>query len=240
MKNIIDIIHSIDTKHPNVNPTEIYNEGWMIRLLVYQSIKSKIRIEEIDFANLSNWTSEALISSPFVKVLKDKEGYTHADIALGDFTVDYEDRGEIKVLDNAKLFGIIEAKMGSTLSKGTTHAKNYDQASRNLACIAHNTFDKKCEIFFAIVAPSSKLRKHKIEKQIDLDRMIAVIEERFRGYPDPVRDSMNMKLVIAKAQSCKTWALSYEDWIDMFLDSAIKDVLSEFYQKAKKWNRIDN
>jgi hypothetical protein len=43
------ILNSVDNGDdhsvPNVNPTEIFNEGWMTRLLVYQSIKEKLIID---------------------------------------------------------------------------------------------------------------------------------------------------------------------------------------------------
>jgi len=184
MKSIVDIIKTIDTENPGINPTVIYNEGWMTRLLVYESIQEKIQLSDIDFGKISNWTSEALISSPFVKANTHREGYTHADMALGDFSVNFNERGEIIVPKNAKVFGIIEAKMGSNLSQGTTHFKDYNQASRNLACIASNTCDINCKIFFYVAAPEKKISEHEIKKQIDLRIMIDQIVFRFKEYSD--------------------------------------------------------
>lgn len=239
MNSFLDIIKSIDSRLPNINPTEIYNEGWMTRLLVYYSLQEKINLEDLDFKKIETWTSEALISSPFVKADFKREGYTHADMALGDFSVDYKDRGEIKILDNAKIFGIIEAKMGSNLSQGTTHAPNYNQASRNLACIASNTFDKECEIFFGVAAPEKMLKKHEIKEQIDLNTMICQIEERFSDYTSEFKKDVKMDLIISKAKRCNVWMISYEKWIENFNHVEIKKILKEFYNKAKFWNRID-
>ena len=87
MQHLLDIITSIENDLPNINPTQIYNEGWMTRLLMKQSILEKTKLEKFDFGKFNNWTSEALISSPFLKAKKCKEGYTHADIAFGDFIV---------------------------------------------------------------------------------------------------------------------------------------------------------
>ena len=222
-----------------LNPTEIYNEGWMTRLLVYESIKEKIKLKDIDFKIISYWTSEALISSPFVKAKKYREGYTHADIALGDFSVDFNKRGEIIVSKIAKIFGIIEAKMGSNLSQGTTHFKNYNQASRNLACIAYNTCDIDCEIFFYVVAPEKKLVEHEIKKQIDLQTMIDQIAFRFKEYSDEFKRAQKMDLIISKALKCKVESISYEEWIEKIKNYDSRKFLDEFYQKAKKWNRIE-
>jgi len=241
MKHISDIIKSIDSDFPNVNPTNIYNEGWMTRLLISQSLKEKTKLKGFDFSKISNWTSEALISSPFIKADQYPEGHTHADIALGDFNVDFEKSGKIFIPDNAKIFGIIEAKMGSILSKGTKHFKDYNQASRNLACISSQTYNnKECEIFFIVVAPEIILLKNKIEKQIDLQNMIVQIKERFREYSDSFKLSRNMDSIISKAETCTVKSWSYEDWIDAIENPDSKEYLSSFYGKAKKWNRIKN
>ena len=238
MKGIEEIISSIDSNFPNINPTVIYNEGWMSRLLVKQSLIEKSKVKGLDFSKISNWTSEALISSPFVQANTHREGYTHADIALGDFVVEFNRRGDININDDANIFGIIEAKMGSNLSQGTTHIKSYNQATRNLACISSQTYNNNCQIFFFVVAPKSILIKHRIAEQIELKNMIQQIENRYSIYLDDSISKLNMDLIIAKAQSCLIQSLSYEEWIDAIISPEPKEFLQDFYNKAKKWNRI--
>lgn len=236
---IINIIQSIENAHPNVNPTVIYNEGWMIRLLVLTSIQEKVKLDIIDFSSILNWTSEALISSPFINANKYREGYTHADIAIGDFKVDYSNRGEIEILTDTKLFGIIEAKMGSNLSQGTTHAKDYNQASRNLVCIAHNTIDKHdCKTFFYVVAPASKLKDHEIEGQIELDVVKKQVSHRFEMHKSETDIYSLKEQIIEKIENCVIKAISYEEWINQFKNSSAHNDLQNFYEKAKKWNRV--
>jgi hypothetical protein len=243
MQNIVEIIKSIDSpflgKIPNINPTVIYNEGWMTRLLVCQSVQEGLTLEKIDFATVSNWTSEVLISSPFVDTEKYREGYTHADIALGDIDVDYTKRGEIEIRSDAKLFGIIEAKMGSNLSQGTTHVPGYNQASRNLACIAKNTYLKPdCQIFFYVVAPDIVIEKHKINAQIELNIVIPQIKRRFDLYPINDKVRKHMDLIISRASTCNIKSISYENWMSIIKDQNARNYLQNFYTKAKKWNRI--
>lgn len=236
MQNIIDIISSIDSNFPNVNPTQIYNEGWMTRLLINQSIKEKTKFNGFDFGKISNWTSEALISSPFIKTKQKREGYTHADIVFGDFNIDYTKSGKVTVDNNAKLFGIIEAKMGSSLSKGTNNFTDYNQASRNLTCISSETYDKNCMIYFIVVVPKSKLAK--IKEQIDLQNLLQQIERRFFDYDDNFKSTQNMDLLISKAKQCSIMAWSYEDWIDAIVSPKSREYLNDFYLKTKKWNRV--
>ena len=243
MNSIIEIIKSIDSPAPGINPTEIYNEGWMTRLLVYYSIQDKLTINSIDFSKITNWCSEAVISSPFLQRYRgDKlaEGFTHADMTIGDFTVDFVNRGEIKIKKTAKLFGIIEAKMGSNLSKGTKNAPDYNQASRNLACIASKTFHiENCKTFFSIAAPENRIEYHEIRKQIDLQNIISQIEKRFHEYPSSFRQEKNMDRILKKAAKTEIWHISYEEWIKRFTKPESISQLSDFYEKAKKWNRLN-
>lgn len=232
MQNIIDIITSIDSKLPNVNPTQIYNEGWMTRLLMKHSIEEKIILRGLNFAEIFNWTSEALISSPFVTADKNREGYTHADIVFGDFSINYIENGKVNLLNDAKIFGIIEAKMGSSLSKDTKNFKDYNQASRSLLCISRNTYDKNCKTFFIVVAPKSKLAK--IRKEIDSAIIYGQIERRFSDHVDRFESAK----MLSKARECIVMVWSYEEWIEAIQNVDSKKFLSEFFEKTKMWNRI--
>ena len=248
MIEIIKIIETIENSDvfTNIKPTEIYNEGWMTRLLVYYSMKEKVKLKEIEFSNKVNWTSEALLSSPFVGVSNFKEGYTHADIALGNFKVEYKQHGKgsgkIILNENAEVFGVIEAKMGSNLSAFTTNASDYNQASRTVACIAHNTVND-CKTFFYVVLPETKAVK-KNRKGISLSdllnekKIITQIQNRFKHHNENNDLKLKDSDIISKVQKCVVDIITYEEWIDLFTDKKIKNTLNEFYDKCKKWNNI--
>ena len=242
MNGIIDIIRGINSSKTNLNPTEIYNEGWMTRLFVFYSIKEKLRIRTIDFAKVENWCSEAVISGPFKPRKRGDnlgEGFTHADMTIGDFDVDFEVKGAIKLQDNAKLFGIIEAKMGSNLSQGTKNAPDYNQASRNLACIAKESLDyESCKTFFGVVAPEIKIDDYKLKAQVEKDFMLQQISNRFEMYPTQFRQEERMSEILVKAKETDVWVISYEEWLEHFTNVAIINEISDFYIKAKKWNKI--
>ena len=242
MNGIIDIIKNTNTSASNLNPTVIYNEGWMTRLFVYYSIKEKLTVNNIDFSKLSNWCSEAVITGPFKPRRKGDnlgEGLTHADMTLGDFNVNFEENGEVNLQEDAEIFGIIEAKMGSNLTKGIKNAPNYNQASRNLACIANETLDTaSCKIFFGVVAPEKKIIDHKLEYQVNKEFMLSQIRERFEMYPIEFRTEKRMDSIISKAKEADVWVISYEEWLTRFSNIEIINELSDFYKQAKKWNNI--
>jgi hypothetical protein len=261
MKVLFEIIQTISKGGAKVNPTEIYNEGWMTRLLIHCSVREKLtlRNEEgedmIDFGSISNWTSEALISSPFVKAKNKREGYTHADMVLGDFKVNFqkgsqddstkgENKGLIKVDPKANIFGIIEAKMGSPLSKGTKHAENYNQAVRTVACIIYNTINySNCDTFFYVVAPKEKIftkkeAKREWTKMLEIDNIKENLKDRFNIHNNKNDKIENEKLIIERTSNCRVGVISYEYWIEQITNKKAKKELETFYEDCKKWNKI--
>jgi hypothetical protein len=234
-----------NTEGTNICPTILYNEGWMTRLLVEVSLSAKLKLSHIDFGSIRHWYSEGLLSSPFLaRSQRDKlaEGYTHADMALGDFHVDASNRGDISITGTTGIFGVIEAKMGSQLSHSTKNAPSYDQASRNLACIAFNTLSTNHNIFFAVAAPQQKIEKYKFEEQVNISKMIEKIEKRFDMYKE--NDKENDKVyalkeqVLQRARTCRCFVVSYETWIEALSEYDIHPYFNEFLNQCYRFNKI--
>jgi hypothetical protein len=237
---IIEKIEALNALSKGINPTIVYNEGWMVRLLVMQSIEEKIEVENINFGQFQNWTSEAQILSPFqgseLKKVKLNETRTHTDIIIGDFDIDFDnDAGVLINKQNAKIVGIIEAKMGSDLSQGVTNAKEYNQVSRSICCLAYNA-PKNCKIFVFVAAPKSTLEKHKIPEQI-CDKTIRdqidnrLVETNNGNIP-------NIEDFIRNVTNCVVKEISFEDWIEKIVDGEVKNKVDEFYKKCKIYNKI--
>lgn len=241
IKTVVQILNRCDTPETNICPTILYNEGWMTRLLVEISTEAKIRLHNIDFGNINHWYSEGLLSSPFLARSRNDtlaEGYTHADMALGDFIVDAANRGDISVKETDGIFGVIEAKMGSKLSAGTKNAPNYNQASRNLACIAFNTRSTKHNIFFTVVAPERKIEEHNIRQDVDLQVMLVQIGNRFDSYDASSKVYALKENVLNRAKTCTCSVISYESWIDELSSHSAYSSLVEFKERCYRFNRI--
>ena len=222
-----------------INPTVIFNEGWMTRILVEISIKEHLIVGNIDFSKFQNWSSEALIDSPFVKANEKREGYTHADVILGDFTINYSQQGNVIIKDDAKILGIIEAKMGSNLSQKTTNADEYNQASRNICCLAYNTLQTNgnCEFFFIVVAPRIKIRDNDIESQINYSTLYNQILKRFKVSNKPINSDLLRKIEDNKNN---IFSISYEEWISKIKNQSDKKLLEDFYYDCLIHNKIQN
>ena len=243
--NTSKTIEALNSLLIGINPTIIYNEGWMIRLLVIESMIQRLVIKGFDFGKLKqeNWSSEALIKSPFVNAKTKREGYTHADIILGDFELDYEKCGEaILKKENANILGVIEAKMGSNLSQNTSNAKNYNQASRSICCLSYITRDTDCDIFFIVAAPEKKIKDYNIENQINPENIKNQIEERFNHYFETNEENIlsQKDSILKQVQKCKILVIGYNEWIVEIEKNEPNKIMREFYNNCLKFNKIPN
>lgn len=239
---IVQILSRCSRTDTNICPTILYNEGWMTRLLVEVSIEVQLKLPHLNFGDIRHWYSEGLLSSPFLaRTRKDTlaEGYTHADISLGNFRVDSANRGDISIEGTDGIFGVIEAKMGSPLSSGTKNAPDYDQASRNLACIAFNTLSTDHSIFFGVAAPHKKIEEYGFQDQINVSRLIDKISGRFDMYDSDSNVNALKEHVLERARTCICFTLSYESWLDALKDHEAYPSLYEFMKQCYKFNRID-
>lgn len=238
---VSEILSRCGTDGTNISPTILYNEGWMTRLLVEVSINAQLQLPDVDFGSIGYWYSEGLISSPFLPRSRQDnlaEGYTHTDIALGDFRVDSANRGDITIEGATGVFGVIEAKMGSQLSAGTKNAEEYDQASRNLACIAFNTMSTEHRIFFGVVAPRKKIEEYGMDKQVSVSRMVEKIARRFDMYDADSEVHALKERVLDRARQCSCFVISYESWIDALANHDAHADIEDFKNQCYRFNRI--
>lgn len=233
----------LKTESRSLNPTLIFNEGWMTRQLVQISIQQKLVIKEVDFGAIGNWCTEGLLASPFLALSRSDshaEGYTHADLICGDVTYNFDNSGEVKLLNGAATFGVIEAKMKSNLSQKVSKATDYNQASRNLACMAMQMADVKSDVFafFGVSAPASMIEFHELEKQISLKETQRQISNRFDKLPEGDPRKENRDTILKKAATIRTFVVSYEDWIDQILGEE-KLQLQQFYRDCLRFNSVN-
>lgn len=147
--------------------TTLYNEGWLLRLVLDWYGRSGTASHQLSFAVGARWFSEGLLASAFLPERRGDppaESYTHADGVLGHFDILPGKRSEIIVKDGAEQFVVVEAKLGSALSRGVKNAADYDQAARNVACMAAvlgragvipSSVDR---LTFYVVAPEARVR----------------------------------------------------------------------------------
>jgi len=242
IKEMLERAHTDAAVFP---PTDLYNEGWMLRILL------SIQSEGTDcfpflFQPEAKWFSEALIASPFLPRFRGDplaEGYTHADGVIGHFKFQSGTKTGLALTPNSTQLVATEAKMFSPLSKGTKNAKNYDQAARTIACIAwtigqsDNAVDDFESLGFYVIAPQEHIKDGVFSSQTSKSSIKEKVRLRVNSYSDeckiydelqrwyevffnPVLGHIDIKCV------------SWESMVDKVGDSSVRN----FYRRCIKFN----
>lgn len=252
--NILRSCERDDTSH--FPPTEVYNEGWMLRLVLDAIQTLGLHNHPLGFLENSRWYSEALLSSPFrPRARSDSlgEGFTNADGVIGHFAFGASTKAGLQLHADARQFVVVEAKMFSNLSTGTKNAVLYDQAARNVACMAEaisqrgkapNDFER---LAFFVLAPAKEKRGHHSTNLEDLIRpdsikgavsnRIDAYEKTFRSEAVALREWEQCALVPFVDTLTATGSLavlSWEEIIDAIRerDRPIAEELSGFYRRC--------
>lgn len=136
--SVIDRIARILSDHSAILPTELYNEGWMLRLVMDWYSRRPGSGSRALFEQGARWFSQGRLSSQFLPRYRgDKlaETHTNTDGIVGHF--DIAQRSEVRPKQGATQLLVLEAKLASRLSSKTKNAPGYDQAARSVACLAH-------------------------------------------------------------------------------------------------------
>ena len=223
-------------------PTALYNEGWMLRLVLDWAAQHRSRVDALTFEEGSTWYSEALLPSRFKPRHRGDtgaEGYTHADGVIGHFRLRPGGRGDIELLKDARQFTVVEAKMASGLSAGTRHAPDFNQAARNVACIAHLVASAGIEpsiltrLGFVLLAPQRRIAEGAFASAIDKAGMCEAVRRRAESY-DSAALEWHKASFEAVAESCSVTAVSWEDVLSdvAATDPGAGEQLGRFYAKC--------
>ena len=175
-------------KGGNITPTIIYNEGWMLRLVLNWLSENRSIKHYLSFFENSNWFSEASLPTFFkAKFRGDKlsETYTHADGVYGNIQP-YNGKDYIKLEKNCKQFVVVEAKMFSKYSEGISNAKSYNQVARTVACMCNLEKINKQNInditFYTFLPEYQKENEKTFEKYINKDKINEEVKKRIERY----------------------------------------------------------
>lgn len=250
---IMNMLQTCDTDHGVIPPTEVYNEGWMLRLILDWFSRQAPSNHQLSFEKGSRWHSEMLLPSPFLPRFQadpQAESYTHADGVIGHFTTGRSGKGDIDLRPDARQFVVIEAKIFSGLSKGINNFKNYDQAARTAACIAETLSLRQrpindiSKLGFYVVAPETHLKfEPTFQTFMQKDSIRIKVRRRIKAYSDPEDAEMKNKWF-------KTWFLPTLECIDLQCttweeilayinskDNSYGDGLLKFYEKCLDLNK---
>lgn len=245
---IASILHRLDNEKSPLPATFIYNEGWMLRLILQSIQEDFCNGRILPFKDGVEWTSEALLATPFSESRgRAFEGPTNADGVVGNFSWRPGTGEPLKLNSDTKRFEIIEAKMHSSLSKGVKSASWYDQAVRNVACIAHalqsanicvSSFES-IQLGFWVIAPESYITAGRFQTEMFPETMRSKIQMRISQFNGPGLEQLESwrlgyfePLLDYLVRSTQIGCLSWESLIESVSCTSRKELLSEFYSRC--------
>jgi hypothetical protein len=194
----------------------------------------------------ARWYSEALLPSMFLAEKRGDnraESFTHADGIIGHFTIAPGVRGDAKLVADAKQFIVTEAKLGSGLSAGTKNAPNYDQAARNVACIAHMIglqkikIDKFERLAFYVLAPQHQIDAGVFGNYVDKENILQKVQARVDQF-NGIYDLWFKEVFQPFLGHIEVGILSWESILNFLpIDKEITQI-REFYTNCLKFNPL--
>jgi hypothetical protein len=225
-------------------PTALYNEGWLLRLVLDWFARQPPSDHPLSFLPGARWYSEALLGSPFrPRHRGDRlaESWTHADGVVGHFFV-RQGRGDIALETEARQFTVVEAKLFSPLSAGTKNAEGYNQAARNVACMAHLLSSVPSapleRSHFVVAAPSEQIRGGVFCDFCTRASIEGLVARRVAAY-DGEKDAWFREVFDTAAKRVDPVLLAWEDTLEHIegVDVDAGSSLREFYARCLRFNR---
>lgn len=247
LESVQSMLRSASSGQPLFPPTLLYNEGWLLRLVLNWFARHDVQDHPLSFAVNAKWFSEALLPSAFLARYRgDKlaENWTHADGVVGHFLIGDEGKADLTLLPNAMQFLVLEAKIFSGLSSGVTNARYYDQAARNVACMAEvlrraKRIPSKVKILgFYVLAPSSQIEQGVFARALSKSLLHEKVWRRVSEYAGE-KDGWFSQWFQATWKMVDIYCLSWEEVIATINknDPTIAESIKAFYNHCLTFNR---
>lgn len=249
-----------DPRMTHMPPTELYNEGWLLRLALDWHEAHPDKGDELSVRPGTRWYSEALLPTQFRARRRPAddptwqrdglaEKHTHADGAVGHFTIGGTGDGDLVLDTDATHFVVLEAKLKSGLSKGTRNVLGYDQAARNVACMAHVLSvsgrhpSDMTTLGFYVVAPASQIATGMFSKQLTVTGISQRVQDRVVAYKGPDRerhDEWFDEWFVPMLSRIRISTVSWEAVRDLMAgaEPAAGESFARFYDDCLTFNRL--
>lgn len=246
-KRILDILGTVVGETPQLPPTIVFNEGWMLRLTLDALSRLPTIRHPLGFQTGATWFSEALLPTAFrprTQADKLSESYTHADGAVGHINVTKSGNAYLTVAKDATQFVVTEAKMFSALSSGVKNAPFFNQAARNVACMAEVLHragispDQFTSIGFYVIAPKIAIEAGVFSPLMTREHVEKTVAERIVGYEGALESWMEtaFRPLLARIDlNCISWEELVQA-VEAGGDENAAD-LGAFYKNCLKYNQ---
>jgi hypothetical protein len=243
------ILQKIASGEYGVNPTIIYNEGWMLRLLLHYHY-SGVNCFPFSHDEKAKWFSDVQLQTAFnARFNGDQisENRTEVDGAYGH--IRNRKRSGLRLEKDATQFIVLEAKIYSPLSSGIRRSPGFDQVARTVACMAKTIEDSRLsvnkvkDLGFYVVAPLDQILRGVFAEYMKTLNINDKVEARIEQYADD--SEAYEKLLTWKKRyfepvlnRIQLRSISWEETIErLTLISPEKATVREFYAKCLEYNK---
>lgn len=245
------MLESCTTSSPSFPSTILYNESWLLRLVLDWFSTHEVPNHPLTFLEDARWFSEALLPSAFLKSPKGTrlaEGWSHIDGVIGHFEVGKGHKADLTLLSDARQLVVLEAKMFSPLAAKTSNVGYWDQAARTVACvaetlrIAERSPSGLSHLGFYVLAPQSKVDKAVFAEQMSRDSIRQKVERRVKKYIDAggqVQNNWYDACFLPTFQKIDIRTLSWEEVIAVIekYDLPYAKSIITFYKQCNQSNK---
>lgn len=171
------------------------------------------------------------------------ESFTHADGIIGHFDIASGERGEAKLSPGTKQFVVTEAKLGSMLSAGTKNAPTYDQAARNVACMAHmlavaNIDPAKVDrLAFLVLAPQAQIDAGVFAELVTKESIASKVGARARAYGG-AHDAWFDESFMPTLNRIEVATLAWEAILSALPNTPESTSMGEYYAQCLRFNPL--
>jgi len=213
-----------------------------VKLVLNQASKLPPTDFPISFLPESTWYSESLLPSAFEARFRGdplSEARTNADGVVGHIVVGAQAKADLELSRTASHFTVVEAKVGSPLSSGTSNAKYFDQAARNVACMAEVLArsdlnpSEMLKLDFVVLAPNHSIEKGTFAEEMSRQSIKSKVKRRVSEYEGSLDEWFEEKFV-PLVEKVRLHSLSWEDairWLGQDSPGSTEE-LKAFYEKC--------
>lgn len=230
-------------------PTALYNEGWMLRLVLNWFAHQPPGSHPLSFSRGARWFSEALLPTQFSASTRGDqlaEAWTHADGVVGHFQM-VDGRGDVRLDPGARQFVVTEAKMFSGLSAGTKHARAFNQAARTVACMAevlHRTETSASameNLGFVVLAPAEQVELGIFRGLTSKDHIREAVRQRAANYGG-AKDAWFVDVFLPLLERLDVHVLTWDQVVATIAetDRETARALGGFLAQCLRFNRRSN
>jgi hypothetical protein len=249
LERIREMLHLASTANRLFPATIFYNEGWLLRLVLDWFSRQASSNHALGFRAGARWFSEALLPSQFFARRRGDtlaEGWTHADGVIGHVAIGDAALADTTLIAGGAQFVVTEAKLFSPLAQRVTNAAYFDQAARNVACIAevlfraHRRPEGLSAIGFLVLAPQEQITRNLFQRELSLESLQDKVSRRVSEYELPEKDGWFRDWFLPTLKHLNIASLSWEQVMGHInsTDAQFGQELGYFYENCIKFNRI--